>query len=414
MVDIESLLRQKMDAVVKTFQSANQQILEHAQSRIEAELAKGPEADFSELQGELNDVLAYLFPHRHAQIERHLSEGTAGKRILAVYDFIGMPYSFNFLVFLFIAERYRNDIGADKIDVALIAHDSDPGVMFDDIYGDIQKRYRTLIQNVIFPSLELLQSVGGVQFFDNRQLFNNYLDATSESHTLFPPYYSKEAPNYNFGAGQPYTFSFINLIGDSPDRDLTLDPPGEMVEIAQKWLKQNCDGRIPVTITLRSASYEHGKNTNIRNLGEAINTLDYPDICFIVVPDYYRVFEEETELENATYCHEAALSLAFRAALYRAASFNIFQNNGPACIGYLSRTIRYLFFEISVESETSATLEHLETNVGLRPGDQFYGAGKWQRTIWEPLNIDSFSREVAKMVEELREANLLAPDWMRN
>ena len=71
------------------------------------EFLKGERGDSVKIQELLDRISEVIAPGGRGAVKAHLKEGIAGKRMLLICDFISIPYTFNILVFLFVANAQR-------------------------------------------------------------------------------------------------------------------------------------------------------------------------------------------------------------------------------------------------------------------------------------------------------------------
>lgn len=410
-MDLVTLLEMKVEAIR---QSMGDAFLGDADKLLLEEVSKGVTADFVEIERLAKNVVAALFSSRLAQVDAHFAEGLAGRRALCVIDFATVPYSFNVLVNLFVADKFRQDQGCSILDVAFIAHAGDPGISGQPHHSEesLKRRFRTLANNLGIGAARLLPSVGSVLFFDNRTLFSRFLESTRADYRVFPEYYSARYPLSRISHDEADSFCFIHLTKSAqPAEVLSLAPPQDEVDLARRWLCSKVYPAVPVTLTLRKMSFESGRNSDLAAWSRILSRIIDHRIMFVVVPDYYDAFSDEAiQADNIVYCPEATLTVPFRAAIYSASSFNIFGNNGPLSIGYLSQSINYLIFLGTTDLGSSAASE-IETGEGLVFGGQFWGAAEFQRLVWETRDEDAIVAAISKMIDDLDRAGRLVPAW---
>ena len=83
------------------------------------------------------------------KVGRHFLDAGTGRRVLAVCDLACIPVAYDIVRFLTVADNFRRRKGARWLDVALIAHDSDPFVDGVDQSDPVmQGEYRTVVHNL--------------------------------------------------------------------------------------------------------------------------------------------------------------------------------------------------------------------------------------------------------------------------
>jgi hypothetical protein len=409
-MDLQTLIRLKTEA----FRGLGTQTLLEADQAIHQEIAKGADADSGVIERALHTVFATMCPDRRGQIDRQFAEGLAGRRVLCVIDFAAIPYSFNILTMLMIANKYRVELGADVLDVALVAHASDPGIFRQDRHTgtSLEDTFRTLANNLGIGAARLMPKIGSILFFDNRTLFANFLDATRQNYQVFPQYYDIRHPVARTSPRRADVYSFVNLSnGSEADDVLQVTVPQEELAIARRWMKRNVYPAVPVTVTFRNFGFEPFKNSDVAEWSRILSSVRDKRVKFVLVPDYYDAFNElAIQGDHVVCCDEATLTVPFRAAIYSAAAFNIFETNGTWAIGYLSRTINYLTFMRLLE-KGSSSIERYRVNDGLDHGGQLWGAGEFQRIVWNSESTDAMASAIDRMIGDLDAAGRLVPDW---
>ena len=349
------------------------------------------------------------FPGR---VRAQFGEGWSGRRLLAICDFMALPISWDILVFLFIADNRRRALGLDRLDVAFVSHAGDPGVLPPEhMNPDLLANARDYIHNLGQEAARLLPSVGSVLYFDNRRQFYDFHARSAKDYAWFPETWTPARPSLT-RPDQPALFSYIHFTRDAdPAEALCLTPRPLYVDMARQWLRNYAYPRIPVTLTLREYMVQTRKNSDIPEWQRVIDSYRDSDLVFIVLPDFTRAYEPPAlHGPNVVHFTDPVVSLSLRAALYQESSLNLFVNNGPAALCWLTRHIPYCIFKI-VSDDRSATVPDLERICGLKPGDQYWGAGEFQRLVWADDTYEAIRPEVDALLEGLAAAGRLRPAW---
>lgn len=199
MVDLEKWLRDKQGSIDRARAAA---VLGDSEAVFAAERAKGPDADPEVLHEHFHRIAMAIHPNRADQVRRQLADGLGGGRMLAVCDFAQIPFTFDMLVFLFVADKARREAGLDKLDVAFVAQASDPGIDDPPAYQDLARNFRTLVHNLGMEGTRLIPSIGSVLFFDNRRSFQDFFAATRENYAVYPSYYHPPNPVYRMSTAE--------------------------------------------------------------------------------------------------------------------------------------------------------------------------------------------------------------------
>lgn len=173
-------------------------------------------------------------------------------------------------------------------------------------------------------------------------------------------------------------------------------------QIVGEWRKSNKFDRPIVTVTLREASYNTTRNSNIPNWIRIIEWLDVRGYQPVVLRDNEKAFSRsETGLLPWQSFPEAIWNLEIRAALYEEAFINLMVSGGPAVLCVTNKNTRYIYFKHVVEECHVSTKEASLKNDGLRKGDQFCTSNEFQKLIWEDDEYDIIEREFIDMEGKL-------------
>lgn len=173
-------------------------------------------------------------------------------------------------------------------------------------------------------------------------------------------------------------------------------------QIVEEWRKSNKFDRPIVTVTLREASYNTTRNSNIPNWIRIIEWLDARGYQPVVLRDNEKAFSRsETGLLPWQSFPEAIWNLEIRAALYEEAFINLMVSGGPAILCVTNKNTRYIYFKHVAEGCNLATEEVSLENDGLRKGEQFCTGNEFQKLIWEDDEYDIIEREFIDMEGKL-------------
>lgn len=280
------------------------------------------------------------------RLAQQRQEGDSQKRLLAVYDLIGHGYSFDVCIFLVAAELERRKCGYDAIDVAFVAHASDPSSPAAPHVKE--NNYRHLIYNIMLESSRLLNTVGSVFLFDNRSRFESFLTVASQYDRIFPKNYRKfieDLQGDTMAALVSYWTREIEAgVAEKPDL-FCLYPPDEQVASVRKWLKTKVYPKLPITITLREVEWRPVVNNRIEQWQRFIDSYDAEKYIFIILRDYYKMYESPI-LRGASVLEysEPLVSVSLRAALYQECTLNLFVPNGCAVLAMFNNRCKYIYF----------------------------------------------------------------------
>lgn len=339
------------------------------------------------------------------RVVAHMEEGDAGGRIFAVCDFAAFPLSYDIVYFLSAADAFRRNVGAKWMDVAFLAHHSDPLNPLPQSGNPVEAGdYKTFVHNIGIGAARLFPSVGNVSFFTNRASFLSLCQETQKVHRLFPEDYSPLSPQFSPNPGEPPLYGLAHTLkyNEPPEVAFSIRPPQTHLELVRAWISRNVPNKKIVTITLRETPYQESRNSNIPEWQKLIDHYrGNPDIRFVLLRDYYSVYAD-TVLggDNVIECPEAVLNLPFRAALYEEAALNLFVANGPAALCIFNPRTRYIVFDMG-GPEPSARPEDVSFQHGLESGENIRGASPFQRLVWEEDKFPIMRTELDFLFEGL-------------
>lgn len=314
--------------------------------------------------------------------------------LTAYYDLAVSPISFDFAVFLILAELHRRETDSDRLRVIIVPGGQD-GFREDDSAYDIDnKRWR--LQNIIIPLTTLLDHEVALEICPNRNAAANLM--TRHKGPVFPEGYTVAEPVADF---------FLSSIVAASARGKAIPSfraGPQALRYMSEWLGHQAGDKKPVTITLRESDYNLNQNSNLEAWISFAGDLDLDIYCPIFVPDTAKCFAPQPEpLLSFRTCTVAAVNLQLRAALYELSWLNMMVPNGPGELCRLSDSIRYLYFKVvSGTADTTSTL--LIASQGIEIGGQLPHATPFQRLIWEPDDHAAIIREFDTMARRIGDA----------
>lgn len=332
------------------------------------------------------------------RIVKQRREDYRKSRVLAIYDFAGLPYSFDICTFLINAELERRIKGCDKIDIAFVCHASTPSSSATSFVN--KDNFRHYVHNLGLESTRLLGSVGSIFVFDNRKLFMDFFEKFEQDYLVFPRDYMSVVNSGPHGDWL-YTMllSWYRSIEAAAEKDPTLldfCAPEEQVHLVRKWILKNIYPRIPITITLRECEFRAAVNNNIPEWQKLIDYYRDSNLMFIILRDYYKLYEYPIlSGSNVVYYNEPVTVLSLRAALYQESSLNLFVPNGCTVLAIYNRRSRYLYFT--------------GVCVGLTPGCNSFCTTAYQKIVHKSDNFETMKNHVDEMLGILQADNALTP-----
>ncbi len=353
------------------------------------------------------------------RVKRQKQEDYQKRRLLAIYDFTSRPFTFDTSTFLINAELQRRKRGLEKIDVAFVAHASDPGSSGTTNAYINKDNFRHYLHNFAIEMTRLFDSVGSIFVFDNRRLFIDFFSKFKEEYFIFPE-------DYNPLKLMSITDKFTHRIpfhlwinsAEEAKRDptlLCLTPPKEQINIVRKWILRNIYPNIPITITLREWGAFSWKNNNVPEWQKLIDSYKDTNIKFIVLRDYYKIYDEQVlSGSNIIYYNEPLLMFSLRAALYQECVLNLFCVGGCIQMVKFNRKSNYIIFKVPANAP-GGSAEDAKKDIWaqerLRPGDNLQGSTKYQKYVWEPDTFEIMKPAIDKMIETLKEDGVFVPKY---
>jgi hypothetical protein len=272
-------------------------------------------------------------------------------RVVAVYDGIKCPLTYDFIVFASMAKTYAN--GKPLHFVFLPSPDgsrSKPGKFHPD---EEDWRFRHII-------------LEAVHLFDSTMEVRDSRTGILEGN-LFPVGYTPEKPVFNYQ---------VNGVVDMARPMLGPKPSVKAVRYVQDYLQ----GRDPITVTLRQTRYPD-RNSSLDAWFKFAKDKDV-----VLIPDTDAAF---TKWPCDVFT-QAAVNMDIRLALYSQAKLNCFTSNGPSALCWFN-DYPYLLFKAGGEPYiTKEQWDDLKVPYGTQPS--FIRPN--QKWVWEADSIDVIRREV--------------------
>jgi tetratricopeptide (TPR) repeat protein len=320
---------------------------------------------------------------------------TAPTRLNAFYDLEVSPVTFDFADFLALAELARRRHGADSLHVVIVPASSGGFRADDSIFDEDNKRWR--LHNILLPCCALLSPAPAVTVCATRDEAAA-LERALAGAPVFPDAYAVARPRADFLlSGIVAAAVQGNAI---PDFRATV----QAVDYVRRWLAGHARGRRPVTVTLREATHEAARNSDLQAWSGFARRLDQATYLPIFVRDTERAFEPSpAEIKDFLLCPFAPVNLDLRIALYEESWLNLMVPNGPGVVCWLDPRVRLLMFKMLTESSNNANAVYV-TSQGLKVGGQAPFATPFQRMVWEPDTREVIEREFAAMAARIGDA----------
>lgn len=269
-------------------------------------------------------------PNKSAVLAAH------SDRLLFVYDTLASPITFDFLHYLYYADRLRQKAGKARLDLLIIVRSNGAyscDVDYAAAVGDDNVSWR--VTNLIVPLFKLFPTGGGIYIVDEKEAF----DIVKGYGSVHPEGYGYASPKSAAVRVDSPEFS------NSPV--LTISEAAR--KIVEAYFPAEDDRRI-VTITLRTYDYILARNSDIPSWLAFANELDPSIYRVIFVPDASaRGVATFVELDEFEIFDAACWNLELRAALYKRAWMNMGVVCGPLTISALMENVRTIMIDRTLD-----------------------------------------------------------------
>lgn len=284
------------------------------------------------------------------------------RRILtAVYDLAVSPPTYDFISFLGEAEKHRQHIGAEGIDIIFMPGPAD-GFRDDTLPDGYASRYGMLYR-VCVAACRLVPTVRNVELLKERRRV--------EGTDIFPIGYQEKSTEI-----QHYGASFHR--GRIPVLQAS-----EFARMTVARLRK----KPYVTITLRQSSHWPQRNSNMDAWARAANYITACGFDVAWVPD--------VESEDA---NQYSWDTDLRLALYEGAAINLGVNNGPMCMLFYT-DLKWIIFRMVTKGIPWTERPAFE-KWGIEEGP----CAPNGYIVFEPDDYETIVREFTRAMEDKRVA----------
>ncbi len=322
--------------------------------------------------------------------------------MLCVYDLAIYPTTFDFVIFLENADRYRCAKGAEVMDVLVMSQRNDP---IQDDFGaghPVELDPDTFVKNFIFDAIQLYGSVGDITVARNRRRLCDKWAEVVDQRPVFPEKYTPSTPDAGLKSSDPPIYGIAHrnsAVLSAPD-GFHLRAPKEQLRQAKLWLRRFGHGKIPITLTLREAAHDPLRNSDVTAWQKAVEQIDQDRFMVVVMRDYMKLYESPVIIgRSVVECPEAVISIPFRAALYELAYLNLHTNGGPASLCFLDPVCRYVVFASKGDLETVYSKMAFQHNLPV--GLDLPGATPAKRLVWAADSCDEIILRFNEAIEYL-------------
>jgi len=326
--------------------------------------------------------------------------------LYAFYDLDVMSASFDIIPFLVLAEKNRIARGLKSLHVIIV-----PGTQqgfakgyfeyYQSMTPDKEKiRFAYLewrVRNILVPCCWLMPSCKQLTVCTSRR-------EAQETENLLADHIFPDRYLVNFPINPNENIYKMGVTPDNPTIP-SLSATRTACDFISEWIDKNCKGKKVVTITLREASYEINRNSNISAWMKFVRSIDQDKFFPVIIRDTEKALHFiPDEMAGATIFSEASWNLEIRAALYEMSYLNLFVNGGPMILSWFNTKCRFLVFKLITESVSTATEKNLNF-VGLTIGNQPLYFSKFQKIVWDDDTYEVIRKEFDEMCVKIDECS---------
>jgi len=326
------------------------------------------------------------FKYQMGMIKRKLSDKKFYRKdvLYAFYDLDVMSASFDIIPFLVLAEKVRISHRLESLHIVIVPGSKQGfGKGYFEYYQRMTPHKEKIqfaylewrVRNILVPCCWLMPSCKQLTICTSRTEAREIESLLAEH--IFPDRYLVNVPiNPNENIYR------MQVTPDNPTVP-SLSATQTACDFVSAWIDQNCKGKKVVTITLREASYEIDRNSNIGEWIKFTRSLDQEVYSPVIIRDTEKAFQSVPEgMTGIKIFYEASWNLEIRAALYQMSYLNLFSSGGPMALAWFNTKCRCLFFKLITDSVYIATEKNLNF-VGLTIGDQPTYFSNFQKIIWD-------------------------------
>lgn len=312
------------------------------------------------------------------------------KTLYAFYDLDLCPLSYDFLVFLMLAEMERVRLSCRRIHLVIV-----PGR--DKGFRNTRAKeknplglenFRWRMRNIVLPSCALLPSVAGTSVCISRSEARTFLSRGF----IFPSQYTLKKPVKSL-----YVIDILKQVKNgSPVPTFKATSPA--LFFIDQWIRENAHGRKVITINLKESTYRQMRNSNLQAWAAFAKSLNPSEFLPVIIRDNETALGvTPKELDGLIIFNEAVWNLELRAALYEKSYLNFFINHGPAGLCLFNANTRFLMFKVLTPQYRSTTKEHYENYIGLKEGEQYSITTPFQRLVWQEDTLENIQKAFYEM-----------------
>jgi hypothetical protein len=261
------------------------------------------------------------------------------KKIMnVVYDLAKMPITYDFAIFLVIADCIRQLNKLDYIHLYIIKDEYRLKTLRDNTLSLDEKEWR--LENIILPVTQRLDTIISVVLCKDRNLLD-----FSKMKNLYP----NNKIKFNL-----YTHSIINKLFKELANPVIFDSSRKAKNIINKKYNKKY-----ITCTLRQSNFDIQRNTDVDQIKLFNDYLKskYDQIQLVVIPDHDYIFENKSNIEGIITDNVASINLDYRISLMQNAIINFGPSNGPVCFSFHCKKVKVFQYDLLKSDHTGKGVE---------------------------------------------------------
>lgn len=311
--------------------------------------------------------------------------------MFAFYDLEKGPLTYDFIHYLALAEKFRAVSGRRRLCVVIVPgrqngfRNESPR---DRFMNDARKAWR--LNHVLMPSCHLVPSSVGALRLRTREDARALL-ARLAPDAVFPVGYAVDEPIC------PYMLPILLQFAAAGPDIRSFRAPRMAAGLVRRLFRDRAGGARIVSITLRDSDFQPQRNSRVDDWLRIAELCRARGLFPVFVPDSEALLRgAATQLENFATLPLAAMSVAFRAAVYEESWLNLMTSNGPYALALYNARAHFSMFKLVVPEIPTATESFLRSQ-GIVPGAQLPFAGPDQRFVWSDDGFDEIAREIDRV-----------------
>lgn len=308
----------------------------------------------------------------------------SGDTLTTIYDMRFSPPTFDFLQFLLNCDIEREARGLANIEV-IFAPGDQSGFRGNISFYNVDHMYQRLYK-ILLPLTNQLSC----------KVFPHICNSRAEARLHWEHSKVRYPENHDFHKPVvPYQMKDIFPKIHAGSEFQRLKPADDFyIGRVKAWLESE---EIPVnklvTISMREASYQEGRNKGKEKWIDLANKLELIGYSVVFIRDTEKSFENDSAFSQFRTFDTASIDLDIRRAIYDIAYINFFMNNGVATLGLFDPRVRLIQDGLLIPEYYPGYGEAQ----GYDVGNQHCFLKPWQQVIWEHYTAEELFEEFKKM-----------------